>query len=132
MTLAPLLAASLAVKVHVACMAVAVALSGPQFLMRKGTARHRAVGYVWFAAMTLAALTSFFIVRKAVFGPFGPIHILSVVTIVAAPLALRAAIRGDVALHKRIVTSLFWGAVVGAGLFTLLPGRIMHAVFFGN
>ena len=72
MTLAPLLAASLAVKVHVACMAVAVALSGPQFLMRKGTARHRAVGYVWFAAMTLAALTSFFIVRKAGFRPFRP------------------------------------------------------------
>jgi uncharacterized membrane protein len=100
--------------------------------MRKGTSRHRAVGYVWFAAMILAALTSFFIVRKPVFGPFGPIHILSVVTIVAAPLALLAAIVGDVALHKRIVTSLFWGAVVGAGLFTLLPGRIMHAVFFGN
>ncbi len=79
--------------------------------------------------MVLAALTSFFIMRR---GFFGPIHILSVVTLVAAPLALRAAIRGNVALHKRIVTNLFWGAVVGAGLFTLLPGRIMHAVFFGN
>jgi uncharacterized membrane protein len=27
---------------------------------------------------------------------------------------------------------LFTGALVVAGLFTLLPGRIMHAVVFGH
>ena len=50
MTLAPLLAASLAVKVHVACMAVAVALSGPQFLMRRAR-RVIVIGWTcWFCA----------------------------------------------------------------------------------
>jgi uncharacterized membrane protein len=29
------------------------------------------------------------------------------------------------------VISVFCGALVIAGLFTLLPGRIMHAVVFG-
>ena len=28
--------------------------------------------------------------------------------------------------------SIFIGALVIAGLFTLLPGRIMHAVVFGH
>jgi uncharacterized membrane protein len=29
------------------------------------------------------------------------------------------------------MTSLFMGALVIAGVFTFLPGRIMHAVAFG-
>ena len=36
-----------------------------------------------------------------------------------------------VANHKRAMTSIFVGALIIAGLFTFLPGRIMHAVFFG-
>jgi len=30
------------------------------------------------------------------------------------------------------MTSIFFGALIVAGLFTLLPGRIMHAVVFGQ
>jgi uncharacterized membrane protein len=30
------------------------------------------------------------------------------------------------------MTAIFVGALVIAGLFTLMPGRIMHAVVFGN
>jgi uncharacterized membrane protein len=33
--------------------------------------------------------------------------------------------------HRRIMIMVFAGALVIAGLFTLLPGRIMHAVIFG-
>ena len=29
------------------------------------------------------------------------------------------------------MTGLFAGALVIAGLFTYVPGRIMHAIFFG-
>ena len=32
----------------------------------------------------------------------------------------------------RIMTMTFFGALIVAGLFTLLPGRIMHAVVFGH
>ena len=35
-------------------------------------------------------------------------------------------------VHRRIMISIFTGALVIAGLFTLLPGRIMHAVVFGQ
>jgi uncharacterized membrane protein len=35
------------------------------------------------------------------------------------------------AARRRIMTLMFAGALVVAGLFTLVPGRIMHRVVFG-
>jgi uncharacterized membrane protein len=48
------------------------------------------------------------------------------------PLAVWKAHTHQVAGHRRIMIYLFSGALVIAGLFTLLPGRIMHAVLFGG
>jgi uncharacterized membrane protein len=48
------------------------------------------------------------------------------------PLAVWRAHRHRVADHMRIMIMTFIGALVIAGLFTLLPGRIMHAVVFGH
>jgi uncharacterized membrane protein len=36
-----------------------------------------------------------------------------------------------VADHRRIMISVFSGALVIAGLLALLPGRIMHRIVFG-
>jgi uncharacterized membrane protein len=33
--------------------------------------------------------------------------------------------------HKTTMVSIFAGALIVAGLFTFLPGRIMHAVIIG-
>jgi uncharacterized membrane protein len=38
----------------------------------------------------------------------------------------------QVADHRRIMILIFSGALIIAGLFTLLPGRILHAVVFGQ
>jgi uncharacterized membrane protein len=46
-------------------------------------------------------------------------------------LAVLHARRHNVSAHKKAMTTIFFGALVIAGLFTLLPGRIMHAVVFG-
>jgi uncharacterized membrane protein len=40
--------------------------------------------------------------------------------------------RHNVAQHRRAMIGIFVGALVIAGAFTFLPGRIMHAVAFGN
>jgi uncharacterized membrane protein len=37
-----------------------------------------------------------------------------------------------VAQHRRAMLGLFFGALVMAGIFTFMPGRIMHAVVFGD
>jgi len=34
--------------------------------------------------------------------------------------------------HRITMISIFAGALVLAGLFTLVPGRIMHSVVFGQ
>jgi uncharacterized membrane protein len=57
---------------------------------------------------------------------------LSIFTLVTLPLAVWAAHRHEVTAHRRAMIMLFSGALVIAGLFTLLPGRIMHAVVFGH
>jgi uncharacterized membrane protein len=46
-------------------------------------------------------------------------------------LAVWRARTHRVADHRRIMILLVTGALVVAGLFRLLPGRIMHAVLFG-
>jgi uncharacterized membrane protein len=66
------------------------------------------------------------------FGPFSPIHLLAVVTLLSVPSAVLAARKGNVGHHRRAMLALFWFALVGAGAFTLLPGRIMHRVVTGG
>src|SRR5258708_963460 len=53
------------------------------------------------------------------------------VTLAMLPLAVLRARQHDLRRHQRAMTGLFVGALVIAGVFTLLPGRITHAVFFG-
>jgi len=48
------------------------------------------------------------------------------------PIAVLHARRHRVAAHRTAMMSLFIGALVIAGAFTLLPGRVMHAVVFGG
>jgi uncharacterized membrane protein len=48
------------------------------------------------------------------------------------PLGVLHARRHSVALHRWTMIGIFCGALVIAGLFTLVPGRIMHAVLFGG
>jgi uncharacterized membrane protein len=47
------------------------------------------------------------------------------------PLAVWRARHHDVSGHRRVMILIFAGALVVAGLFTVAPGRIMHAVVFG-
>jgi uncharacterized membrane protein len=57
--------------------------------------------------------------------------LLDAAPVVVIPLAMLAAHRHQVDKHRRMMIGTFLGALVIAGLFTLLPGRIMHAVAFG-
>ena len=65
-------------------------------------------------------------------GPWRPIDLVSIFTLAMLPLAVWAAHRHAVDRHRRAMTGLFFGALVIAGLFTLMPGRIMHKVVFGG
>jgi uncharacterized membrane protein len=62
---------------------------------------------------------------------FGPVHLFVVLTLAGVWNAVRALRAGDFRRHGRAVRGTYLGGLAIAGAFTLLPGRIMHAVFFG-
>lgn len=130
MSLAPLLAAPPVVGAHAAAALAAFVLGLAQFALPKGTPRHRATGWAWVALMAGVSLSSFSI-RVLRHGGFSFVHIISGFTLIMLPVAVLHARRHRVARHGWAMTGLFLGALVIAGAFTLVPGRIMHAVVFG-
>ena len=131
MSFAPLLEAAPAIPLHAFAAMSAFLLGLVQFAAPKGTLPHRTLGWIWVLLMAGVALSSFWIHQIRLIGPWSPIHLLSIFTLVMLPLAVWRAHRHRVADHRRIMMALFSGALLVAGLFTLLPGRIMHAVVFG-
>lgn len=132
MSLAPLLNASPAIQLHAFAAIAAFALGLLQFARRKGTFSHRTFGWIWVVLMLIVAVTSFWISEIKLWGPWSPIHILSVFTLVNLPIAVWMARCHNVRAHRGWMIGIFAGALVIAGIFTLVPGRIMHAVIFGG
>jgi uncharacterized membrane protein len=130
-SLAPLLDAAPAIPLHAFAAMAAFALGVVQFAAPKGTLPHRTVGWIWVGLMATVAISSFWIHQLRLVGPWSPIHLLSIFTLIVLPLAVWRARRHDVRGHRRIMIFTFAGALVVAGLFTLVPGRVMHAVVFG-
>jgi uncharacterized membrane protein len=131
MTLAPLLTAPAVIQWHAFAALGAFGLGAVQLTAPKGTIPHRLCGWIWAILMLMVVVSSFFIHTIRLWGPWSPIHLLSVFTLIMLPLAVLSARRHRVDRHRQAMTGLFVGALVIAGAFTLLPGRIMHAVVFG-
>jgi uncharacterized membrane protein len=130
-SLTPLLSEPAIIQVHAFAAIVALVLGVVQFAMPKGTLPHRTTGWIWVAAMATVALSSFWVHTLNVWGPWSPIHILSIVTLVLLPIGVFFARRRNVRGHRSTMIGLYAGGLVIAGLFTLLPGRVMHEVLFG-
>ena len=132
MTLAPLFSASPVVQVHTYAAIAAFALGLVQFAAPKGTLPHRTIGWTWVLLLAVIAISSFWIHGIRMVGPFSPIHLLSIFVLLMLPLAVLHARRHRVAAHRKAMTGIFLGALIVAGVFTLVPGRVMHAVVFGG
>ena len=131
MSLAPLLNAAPAIPLHAFAAMTAFVLGVVQFAAPKGTLPHRTLGWVWVGLMVFVAVSSFWIHQIRLVGSWSPIDLLSIFTLLMLPLGVWKAHRHEVADHRRIMILIFSGALVIAGLFTLVPGRIMHSVLFG-
>jgi uncharacterized membrane protein len=132
MTLGPLLDAPVVIQIHAFAAIAAFAIGTVQLATPKGTLPHRIVGWSWTMLMLTVAASSLFIHTIKMWGPWSPIHLLSLLVLATLPLAVWHARRHDVRQHRRAMLMLFTGALVIAGGFTLLPSRIMHAVVFGH
>lgn len=133
MSLTPLLNAPLVIQLHAFAAIAAFVLGIVQFAAPKGTLPHRTVGWIWAALLLFIAISSFWIHGKSnrMIGVWSPIHLLSISVLFTVPMALLAAHRHNVRTHKIAMISIFAGALVIAGAFTFVPGRVMHAVAFG-
>lgn len=130
MTLSPLLNAPPIIQLHVVAVCLAVILGPLAMLRRSRDIWHKVLGRAWVLAMGLTALSSFFIAEARTLGPFSPIHILSVLTLVGLWQAVALARAGRIAEHRKAMLSLFTNAIGIAGLFTLLPGRRISDTLF--
>ena len=121
MTLTPVIA------VHVSFALGALVLGPVALTARKGSPLHRASGYAWVVLMLGAAISSAFIrdFRLPNLMGYTPIHIFTVATIVGVTAAVIFAVRRNIAMHKRIMWRTYVGGCVGAGLFALLPSRLL-------
>jgi uncharacterized membrane protein len=132
MNLAPLTDAPLTIQLHAYAALAAFALGIVQLARTKGTASHRALGYVWVVLMLIVAGSSFWIHELRLWGPWSPIHLLSIFTLAMLPYGIVMARSHILNAHKRTMLGLFAGALVIAGIFTFAPGRIMYRVLFGG
>lgn len=131
MTLEPLLAATPAIKLHAFAAMAAFALGIVQLAAPKGTLPHRTLGWIWVTLMLVVSISAFFIHQLRLWGPWSPIHLLAIFTLAMLPVGVLAAHCHAVERHRRTMIGIFAGALVIAGIFTFVPGRIMYAVAFG-
>ena len=80
--------------------------------------------------MVALALSSFGITGRD--GRYSWIHGLSGAVLIMLPLAVLHARAGRIGLHRGTMLGLFFGTLIVTGAFTLMPGRLLHDVFFGG
>lgn len=117
-------------QIHIAAATLALVIGVVLLAGVKGNRLHRTLGWTWAGAMATVAISSFFI-RDMNDGALSLIHLLSGWTLIVLPMGLYAACRHEVAKHRGRMTGLFVGALLIAGLFTFMPGRLMWRVFLG-
>ncbi len=79
--------------------------------------------------MILAALSSFGL--HGMTGGLSLIHLLSALVLVMIPRGIVQARRSNLAAHRRTMSLTFYLGLSAAGLFTLLPERMLGSWLFG-
>jgi uncharacterized membrane protein len=90
---------SIAILGHFLTIILALALTMPLLLQKRGTGVHRKLGWAWAVTMLSTAVISLFIHESGP-GLFSPTHLLLLLTIVGVPLTILAARRHRVAAHR--------------------------------
>ena len=118
------------IPLHAVAAMAAIILGGVQFYMKKGGILHKLIGRTWIGLMVVVSVSSFFIHKIELWGAYSPIHLLSVWTIFSLGLAIYYVRVGNIKRHKQVMIALYSFALLLTGLFTLMPGRVMHQIVF--
>jgi uncharacterized membrane protein len=131
--LAPIMAAPLPIKLHLATVLPAFAIGTYLiFVSAKGAPHHRALGYLYLTLMTITAGTTLFIheVAPSRFMGLSFVHLFIPLTIYGVVAAIVGARTRNVPLHRNSMIALYLGGFFVAGGTAFGPGRMLHQVFF--
>jgi uncharacterized membrane protein len=132
MDMSPLIA------VHLTAALGAVAVGPVALWARKAGALrprlHRAAGYAWVTLMLLTATSAIFIrdYQLPNIAGYTPIHLLIPVVYGMLFFAFWFLAKGNITSHRNTMQRLYIGAAGVAGAFTLLPGRYLGNLVFGQ
>ena len=132
MQLTPLIA------VHLTTALGALATGPVALWARKGRLQrpklHRAFGYGWVTLMLITAVSALFIrdFHLPNLAGYTPIHLLIPVTLASLVGAFVFLAHGNIAAHRKTMQGLYVGACLVAGGFTLLPGRYLGQLVWGQ
>ena len=134
MSLQPLLESAAPIPLHAFVAMAAFVIGVIQLIAPKGMLSHRIFGWIWVLLLAVTAISSFWIHGHGfrLWRDFGPIHLLSVFVPIMLVIGVMRARRHRIRAHAITMVSIFIGALVIAGVFTLVPGRIMHNVVFAS
>jgi len=130
-SLEPLLRADPVIIWHTVLAFLALFLGALIWRLKKGTTAHKYAGRIFVALMLGVAVTAIFI-REINAPHMSLIHIFVPITFLGAAQAIYYIRKGNMRGHKKAVQGLYFGALIIPGLFTLLPGRTIWAVFFAG
>src|SRR5690242_20253787 len=99
MSLEPLLQADPVIRVHAVAAIAAFLLGAVQLTAPKGTLPHRVVGWTWAGLMLVIGVSALFIHEIRLWGPWSPIHLIALYTLVMLPLGVWRAHRHQVPAH---------------------------------
>lgn len=111
-----------AILIHLAAALAALGMGAVLFLRPKSSPSHRLLGRLWLALMVITAVSTYWI-RTG--GGFSWLHGFSIATLVALAYGLAMAVAGRPARHRAAMVGVYGGGLVIAGLFTLLPQRLL-------
>lgn len=126
------------IAVHLTAVLGATATGPVALWARKAGAQrprlHRAAGYAWVTLMLMAATSAIFIrdYRLPNIAGYTPIHVLIPVVYGMLFLAFWFLAKGNIQGHRKTMQRLYIGACGVAGAFTLLPGRYLGNLVFGQ
>lgn len=126
------------IAIHLSAALGALVLGPVALWARQGATQrpwlHRAVGYAWVTLMLITAFSALFIrdFRLPNVAGYTPIHVLVPVTLFSLFGAFWYLAKRNISAHRKTMQALYWSACVGAGVFTLLPGRYLGQLVWGQ
>lgn len=126
------------IAIHTAAALAAVAIGPFALWARMGSTirptLHRALGYAWVTLMLATAFSALFIRDYALpnLAGYTPIHLFVPYTLFGIASSFWFLSQRNINKHRRIMQQVYIGACGIAGLFTLLPSRMLGQLVWGQ